>query len=61
MLFTGLLWAFLPTDLIGLITYTLGFESLDVIFDYPYSRMLENEADQVGLQLAAKVNIYIVK
>ena len=55
VLLIGLLWAVLPTDFISLITYFLGAEVLDTVFHYPYGRLLENEADQVGLQLAAKV------
>lgn len=55
VLLVAILWAVLPTDWISLVSYIFGAEVLDAVVHYPYGRLLENEADQVGLQLAAKV------
>ena len=51
----GLLWAFLPSDLTALMTQYIADRFLKFIFQLPYSRQLEREADVVGLQLAARV------
>lgn len=48
-----LLWALFP-DLIALILHILVQYAADVLHNLPYSRALENEADDVGLMLAAK-------
>ena len=50
-----LVWAVLPTDLTALITGMLATKFLKYVFELPYSRNLEKEADSVGLVLAAKV------
>jgi len=50
----GLLWAFLPSDLTALMTQYIADRFLKFIFQLPYSRQLEREADVVGLQLAAR-------
>lgn len=49
-----LVWAILPTDVTALITATLANRFLKYVFELPYSRKLEQEADTVGLVLAAK-------
>jgi predicted Zn-dependent protease len=51
----GLLWAFLPSDMTALITQYLADKFLHFIFQLPYSRQLEKEADNVGIMLAARV------
>lgn len=48
------LFAILPTDVLAAITSTISRLLMDLILDRPYSRMLEIEADESGLQLAAK-------
>lgn len=52
-------WAFLPTDLTAIITQIIADKFLKFLFELPYSRVLEKEADTVGLMLAAKVNHFI--
>ena len=47
-------WAFLPTDMTALITQLIAEKFLRVGLELPYSRILEKEADKVGLMLAAK-------
>ena len=56
-----LVWAVLPTDVTALITATLANRFLKYVFELPYSRKLEQEADSVGLVLAAKVRDREVK
>lgn len=45
---------FLPTDIIAAIGTAISRFILGVTVDTPYSKMLETEADEVGLILAAK-------
>ncbi|OQV16322.1 Metalloendopeptidase OMA1, mitochondrial [Hypsibius exemplaris] len=48
------LWAILPSDVIsGFSTYVMN-KIVDVMLHLPYSRLLETEADEVGLRLSAK-------
>lgn len=47
-------WAILPTDLIAAVAHWATTRVKDLLLELPYSRMLEAEADEVGLQLAAK-------
>ncbi|XP_017461783.1 PREDICTED: metalloendopeptidase OMA1, mitochondrial-like, partial [Rhagoletis zephyria] len=50
----GFLWMFLPSDLIAAIGTAFSRFILGISFMTPYSKMLETEADEVGLMLAAK-------
>lgn len=50
----GLLWAFLPSDVTALITQYIADKFLKFLFQLPYSRQLEREADYVGIMLAAR-------
>ncbi|XP_046637255.1 metalloendopeptidase OMA1, mitochondrial-like [Daphnia pulicaria] len=50
----ALAWAFLPSDILSLLGYGVGAGAVNATLRYPYSRHLENEADQVGIHLAAK-------
>lgn len=50
----ALAWAILPSDLLSLLGYSVGAGAVNATLRYPYSRLLENEADQVGIHLAAK-------
>jgi len=57
MIFIGLLgflWMLLPTDLIATIATSFYRLFLTISLDTPYNKMLEIEADEVGLNLAAK-------
>ena len=54
----GLVWAFLPSDLTAILTQYLADKFLKFVFELPYSRYLEKEADEVGLTLAARVSLY---
>ncbi|CAD6204824.1 GSCOCG00002999001-RA-CDS [Cotesia congregata] len=49
----AVVWALFP-DLLALLLQALGINMFDILVTYPYSRKLENEADNIGLQLAAK-------
>jgi Zn-dependent protease with chaperone function len=51
-------WAFLPTDITALLTQFLSEKFLKFILELPYSRLLEKEADTVGLMLTAKVIVF---
>ena len=50
----ALLWALLPTDGIALVADWFFKRVVDVVFELPFSRGMETEADEVGLVLAAK-------
>lgn len=50
----GLLWMILPTDFIASLGTAVSRFILGVGLENPYSKMLETEADDVGLTLAAK-------
>ena len=51
-----MLSAILPTDLLTWVSYAFGAGVISTLLRYPYGRSLEEEADKVGLQLAAKVS-----
>jgi Zn-dependent protease with chaperone function len=55
----GLVWAFLPSDLTAILTQYLADKFLKFVFELPYSRYLEKEADEVGLTLAARVSFIL--
>jgi len=50
-------WAVLPSDLTAFITQYFVDKFNKFLFELPYSRNLEKEADHVGLMLAAKVKL----
>lgn len=50
----GMLWAFLPSDMTALITQYIADKFLKFLFQLPYNRQLETEADYVGTMLAAR-------
>lgn len=54
-----LIWAVFP-DLAAAVTHLIAERLVNVIYKLPYSRILENEADEVGIKLAAKVHIIIL-
>lgn len=49
----ALVWALFP-DLLAFVSQALGINIVDILLTLPYSRKLENEADSVGLKLAAR-------
>lgn len=51
-------WALFP-DLAAAIIHIIGERIVNIMYKLPYSRVLENEADEVGLKLAAKVNVIL--
>ncbi|XP_012234802.1 metalloendopeptidase OMA1, mitochondrial-like [Linepithema humile] len=53
-----LIWALFP-DVAAAITHLIAERFVNVVYKLPYSRILENEADEVGLKLAAKACIDI--
>ena len=50
-------WAMLPNDGVALVTDWFMNTVAQIFVNLPFDRALEMEADQVGLQMAAKVNI----
>jgi predicted Zn-dependent protease len=50
----ALLWAFIPSNGIAVITDWFIHQVIDLTLELPYSRDIEHEADLVGLQLAAR-------
>ena len=50
----AVLWALLPNEGIGLVCDWFINKAKEVIFNLPFSRQMELEADEVGLVLAAK-------
>ncbi|KAL1022491.1 hypothetical protein UPYG_G00028420 [Umbra pygmaea] len=48
------IWALCPRDSLAMLGHWIQTKLQQLLFDRPYSRKLESEADQVGLQLAAK-------
>ena len=56
VLLIGLLFAVLPSDILGFLGYSFSSGVANTVLHYPYSRLLETEADEVGLHLAAKVH-----
>lgn len=51
-----LVWALFP-DLVAAVIHMIGERLVNIIYKLPYSRILENEADEVGIKLAAKACI----
>ncbi|XP_053469946.1 metalloendopeptidase OMA1, mitochondrial [Ictalurus furcatus] len=54
MILLTMIWAICPRDSLALLGQWIQGILVKILFDRPYSRKLEAEADQVGLQLAAK-------
>ncbi|XP_053653334.1 metalloendopeptidase OMA1, mitochondrial isoform X3 [Cherax quadricarinatus] len=50
----AVIWAFIPSDGLAVVTHWFLNQVIQVLLQLPYSRILENEADFVGLQVAAK-------
>ncbi|KAM9385634.1 metalloendopeptidase OMA1, mitochondrial [Pholidichthys leucotaenia] len=48
------IWALSPSDSLAMLQHWVQEKLEDLIFNRPYNRKLETEADEVGLQLAAK-------
>ena len=55
----AVIWAILPNDGIAIITDWFVDKVSAIIFDLPFSRQMEEEADEVGLKLAAKACVDI--
>lgn len=49
-----MIWAFCPMDTLAVVGQWIQSKLQEYVFERPYSRTLETEADKVGLQLAAK-------
>jgi len=54
MVLAPLIWLLLPSDLLSFITQYISERVMRTLTELPYSRKLEEEADLVGLELAAK-------
>lgn len=49
-----LVWLTFP-DMAAAIVHAIGDRTMKILYELPYSRVLENEADEVGMKLSAKV------
>ncbi|XP_055485061.1 metalloendopeptidase OMA1, mitochondrial isoform X1 [Psammomys obesus] len=54
MIFLTMIWAVCPRDSLAVLGHWIQSKLQEYMFDRPYSRTLEAEADKIGLQLAAK-------
>ncbi|XP_030898040.1 metalloendopeptidase OMA1, mitochondrial isoform X3 [Leptonychotes weddellii] len=54
LIFLIMIWAICPRDSLALLGHWIQSKLQEYMFDRPYSRTLEAEADKIGLQLAAK-------
>ncbi|XP_051044240.1 metalloendopeptidase OMA1, mitochondrial [Phodopus roborovskii] len=54
MILLTMIWAVCPRDSLALLGQWIQSKLQEYMFDRPYSRTLEAEADKIGLQLAAK-------
>ncbi|XP_004869668.1 metalloendopeptidase OMA1, mitochondrial isoform X1 [Heterocephalus glaber] len=54
MIFLTMIWAVCPRDSLAVLGQWVQSKLQEYMFDRPYSRTLETEADKIGLQLAAK-------
>ncbi|XP_038650293.1 metalloendopeptidase OMA1, mitochondrial isoform X2 [Scyliorhinus canicula] len=54
LVFLTLIWAVFPRDSLAVLGQWIQSKLIQYMFDRPYSRKLEIEADEVGLRLAAK-------
>ncbi|KAM4871632.1 metalloendopeptidase OMA1, mitochondrial isoform 2-T2 [Thomomys bottae] len=54
MIFLTMIWAICPRDSLAVLGQWIQSKFQEFMFDRPYSRTLESEADKIGLQLAAK-------
>ncbi|MBZ3880463.1 Metalloendopeptidase OMA1, mitochondrial [Sciurus carolinensis] len=54
MIFLTMIWAICPRDSLAILGQWIQSKLQEYMFDRPYSRTLEAEADQIGLELAAK-------
>lgn len=54
LIFLTMIWAICPHDILAVVGQRIQSKLQEFIFDRPYSRTLEAEADKVGLQFAAK-------
>ncbi|XP_005398549.1 PREDICTED: metalloendopeptidase OMA1, mitochondrial [Chinchilla lanigera] len=54
MIFLTMIWAICPRDSLAILGQWIQSKLQEYMFDRPYSRTLETEADKIGLQLAAK-------
>ncbi|XP_060685784.1 metalloendopeptidase OMA1, mitochondrial [Hemiscyllium ocellatum] len=57
LVFLTLIWAMFPRDGLAALGQWIQNKLIEYMFDRPYSRKLEIEADEVGLRLAAKACI----
>ncbi|XP_010608777.1 metalloendopeptidase OMA1, mitochondrial [Fukomys damarensis] len=54
MIFLTMIWAICPRDSLAILGQWVQSKLQEYMFDRPYNRTLETEADKIGLQLAAK-------
>ncbi|XP_077929207.1 metalloendopeptidase OMA1, mitochondrial isoform X2 [Halichoerus grypus] len=61
LIFLIMIWAICPRDSLALLGHWIQSKLQEYMFDRPYSRTLEAEADKIGLQLAAKMNLRLLE
>ena len=61
IIFSGLIWTLIPSDMAAGLTQLLSERIYNICFLLPYSRFIEIEADELGLQLAARVRLRLRK
>ncbi|XP_027962755.1 metalloendopeptidase OMA1, mitochondrial isoform X2 [Eumetopias jubatus] len=61
LIFLTMIWAICPRDSLALLGQWIQSKLQEYMFDRPYSRTLEAEADKIGLQLAAKMNLRLLE
>jgi len=49
------IWAILPTDITAALCHWIASTVSSIVMELPHSRFIEQEADEVGLILTAKV------
>lgn len=54
LLVVAVVWLLVPNDLAAYFLHRFSLGSVEVLLHLPYSRLLEAEADQVGLQFASR-------
>ncbi|NXF98032.1 OMA1 Metalloendopeptidase, partial [Eubucco bourcierii] len=59
LIFLTLIWAICPRDSLAVVGQWIQSKLKEFVFARPYSRLLEAEADKVGLELAAKACVDI--
>jgi Zn-dependent protease with chaperone function len=55
IIISGFIWILIPSDMAASLTQLLSDRIFNICFLLPYSRFIETEADELGIQLTARV------